>query len=158
MMARPKNFLQLVETIPEKEELIDFIYDKMKKKETEPASISNVGYVILDNAKMQKIFQPLFDKLKIKPTISYVYIHFTGEDGNFSTHWHDKPHAVYYLQIPIPCGQLYFDEFDQRHQPVENQLLIIPTNVKHSILRHGNKIPRIAVTMQLENIGDGFGS
>jgi len=75
-------------------------------------------------------------------------------DGQFSVHSHDKPHAVYYLQIPMDCGHIYFPDFDDCDvmEPKEGKFLLIPEGIPHAISQHHNKTLRIAVTMQLENL------
>jgi len=103
--------------------------------------------------KIKKLFKPLFDKLGINPEISYVYIHYCDYDGKFAVHDHDKPHAVYYLQMDTNAGRLYFPDFgDIVHPPLEDTFLIIPEFIKHGIGVHKSKVLRIAVTMQLENL------
>ena len=79
---------------------MDFIYQKISDGQTVRAKDDgmDVGYVMLDNEKMQKVFQPIFDKLGISHAkISYVYIHYCTLDDSFAVHSHDRPHAVYYL-------------------------------------------------------------
>ena len=146
---------KLIERFPE--QLVDFINKKIEDGETVRAKSdgTDVGYVMLDNAEMQKTFQPIFDKLNISQAkISYVYIHYYALDGSFTVHTHDRPHAVYYLQVPMNYGHIYFPDFDDCNviKPVEGKFLLIPENIPHGISRHHNKTLRIAVTMQLENL------
>ena len=156
-LYKPELFLSTIEKIPQMQELVDFIYSKIDAGETIRAESdgTDVGYVMLDNETMQKVFQPIFDKLKISHArISYVYIHYAQEGGRFSVHDHDKPHAVYYLQVPMNCGHIYFPDFDDCDimKPIEGKILIIPEFIKHGISEHGNNALRIAITMQLENL------
>jgi len=157
-LYKPELFLTTIEKIPQMQELVKFIYKKIEDGETEGGNSdgSDVGFVMLDNDEMQKVFQPIFDKLDISHArISYVYIHYCALDGMFAVHTHDKPHAVYYLQIPVNCGHIYFPDFDgccDIMAPIEGKLLLIPEGIPHGISQHHNKTLRIAVTMQLENL------
>ncbi|MDH3314082.1 MAG: hypothetical protein OES15_04295 [Nitrosopumilus sp.] len=156
-LYKPELFLTTIEKIPQMQELIDFIHKKIDDGETVRAKDdgTDVGYVMLDNEEMQKVFQPIFDKLKISHArISYVYIHYAENGCGFTVHDHDKPHAVYYLQVPMNCGHIYFPDFDDCDimEPKEGKILIIPESIKHGISEHGNNALRIAITMQLENL------
>ena len=156
-LYKPELFLTAIEKIPQMQELINFINNKIEDGETVRAKSdgTDVGYVMLDNAEMQKTFQPIFDKLDISHAkISYVYIHYCALDGSFAVHSHDRPHAVYYLQVPMNCGRIYFPDFDDCDviKPIEGKFLLIPENIPHGISQHHNKTLRIAVTMQLENL------
>ena len=156
-LYKPDLFLTLNQKIPQMQEYVDFIYQKIEDGETTRAQDdkADVGYVMLDNEEMQKVFQPVFDKLKISHAeISYVYIHYAEQGGRFAVHDHDRPHAVYYLQVPMNCGHIYFPDFDDCDimKPIEGKILIIPESINHGISEHGNKAFRIAITMQLENL------
>lgn len=92
-LYKPELFLTTIEKIPQMQELIEFIYSKIDGGETIRAEGdgTDVGYVMLDNDTMQKVFQPIFDNLEISHAkISYVYIHYCDLDGQFSVHSHDK--------------------------------------------------------------------
>ena len=66
-LYKPELFLTLNQKIPQMQEYVDFIYKKIKDEETTRAKDdgTDVGYVMLDNEEMQKVFQSIFDKLKI---------------------------------------------------------------------------------------------
>jgi len=156
-LYKPELFLTLNQKIPQMQEYVDFIYKKISDGETVRADGdgTDIGYVMLDNKEMQGVFQPIFDKLVISHArISYVYIHYADNGGQFAVHDHDKPHAVYYLQVPMNCGHIYFPDFDDCRimEPKEGKILIIPKFIKHGISEHGNNALRIAITMQLENL------
>jgi len=154
---KPELFPTTVYRIPEKQKFVDFIYQKISDGETVRAKDdgTDVGYVMLDNEEMQKVFQPIFDKLEISQArISYVYVHYAQKGGKFAVHDHDKPHAVYYLQVPMNCGHIYFPDFDDCDimKPIEGKILVIPEFINHGISEHRNNALRIAITMQLENL------
>jgi len=156
-LYKPELFLTTIHPIPEKQKFVDFICQKISDGQTVRAKDddTDVGYVMLDNEEMQKVFQPIFDKLKISQAkISYVYVHYAQNGCGFAVHDHDKPHAVYYLQIPMNCGHIYFPDFDDCDimKPIEGKFLLIPEGIPHGISQHHNKTLRIAVTMQLENL------
>ena len=155
-LYKPALFLTAIQEIPQRQDLIDFIYSKIKSGETIRAQGdgTDVGYVMLDNEEMQKVFQPIFDKLGINPKISYVYIHYTARNGQFAVHSHDRPHAVCYLQVPLNCAHIYFPDFDSDDTvaPIENKILVIPEGIPHGISQHHSDTLRIAVTMQLEDL------
>ena len=156
-LYKPELFLTTIEKIPQMQELVNFINKKIESGEIIRAKEdgTDVVFVILDNEKMQKVFKSIFDKLKIPHAkISYVYIHYCDLDGQFGVHTHDKPHAVYYLQVPMSCGHIYFPDFDDCDvvKPIEGKFLIIPEGIPHGISQHHNKTLRIAVTMKLENL------
>ena len=150
----PCDFPTVVCEIKSKHRWIDFIYDKMEKNQCEraPGDSTNVGYVMLETDVMQETFQPLFDKLEIDLKIISAYIHYAGENGSFAVHAHDKPHGVYYLQAPTNSGELTFPDFAQSFAPETNRFRLIPAGVPHGISRHHNKIERMAITMQFENL------
>jgi len=58
-LYKPELFLATIEKIPQMQELVDFIYSKIKDGETirSEGDGTDVGYVMLDNEKMQKTFQ-----------------------------------------------------------------------------------------------------
>lgn len=156
-LYKPELFLTLNQKIPQMQEYVDFIYQKISDGQTVRAKDdgTDVGYVMLDNEEMQKVFQPIFDKLAISHArISYVHIHYADNGGQFAVHDHDKPHAVYYLQVPMNSGHIYFPDFDgcRIMEPKEGKIIIIPEFIKHGISEHGNDALRIAITMQLENL------
>jgi len=139
------------------QELVDFINKKIESGKTTRAEGdgTDVGYVMLDNQTMQKVFQPIFDKLEISHAkISYVYIHYAELGGRFAVHLHDKSHAVYYLQVPMNCSHIFFPEFDDCEimDPIEGKFLLMPEDIPHGISEHKNKTLRIAITIQLENL------
>ena len=156
-LYKPELFLTTVHQIPEKQKFVDFIYKKISDGETvrSKGDGTDVGYVMLDNKEMQDVFQPIFDKLAISHArISYVHIHYADNGGQFAVHDHDKPHAVYYLQVPMNSGHIYFPDFDgcRIMEPKEGKIIIIPEFIKHGVSEHGNDALRIAITMQLENL------
>lgn len=156
-LYKPELFLTTIHQIPEKQKYIDLLYQKIDAGEIVRAEGhgTDVGYFMLDNEEMQKVFQPIFDKLEISHAkISYVYIHYAAQGGKFAVHDHDIPHAVYYMQVPMNCGHIYFPDFDDCDimKPIEGKILIIPETINHGISEHGSKAFRIAITMQLENL------
>ena len=137
-LYKSELFLRTIEKISQMQDLINFIYKKIEDEETirSKGDDTDVGYVILNNDIIQKVFQPILDKLDISHVkINYVYIHYCALDGQFSVHSHDKPHAVYYLQIPLNCGHIYFLDFDldDTVAPIEGKFLLIPEDIPHGI-------------------------
>ncbi|CAB4133885.1 Conserved hypothetical protein CHP02466 [uncultured Caudovirales phage] len=70
------------------------------------------------------------------------------------THNHDGDYSfVYYVHVPAESGKLIFvlDEFDKRqpcyiHEPMESQLVIFPSFLKHKVSKNMSADYRISVS------------
>ena len=80
--------------------------------------------------------------------------------------------AVYYVQIPENSGSLVFENpllgYEMRpiktkiettlnqtsvfYRPIEGQLLIFRSNLRHGVLPHANEIPRISIACNLRSV------
>ncbi len=138
---------QLMHPILDTGSLVQMMLEKIKEGNfTDP--MMDTKYI--DQEMVQKIMQPIFDELKIKPIVNSAWIHFmmpgsSQEDG----HNHSNDIGVYYLLVDEKSGNLFFNNLNIEITPEVGLFLIIPAEEIHSMKMNKSTIIRIAMGMEL---------
>lgn len=143
-----KQITQLKHPIAKQKELLDIMFAEIKKGVfTDPTR----GTTYIDSQMVQKIMQPIFDKIKINYTVISAWIHFMLPGSNHELgHNHAVDIGVYYLKVTETSGNLFFNNLNIEITPEVGLFLIVPATEIHSMLENKSNQIRIALGMELK--------
>lgn len=107
-------------------------------------------FIYYDIAKIGKLLEPVFQKLKLNVRITQAWVHILKPDGYHTIHTHEHATGVYYLKTPEKSGNLFFNDFDITIPVEEDLFVLVPAKIKHSITTNRSKDDRVAIGLAME--------